>query len=344
MSTTIDHLRGQLADDLRTAGELGDVEALRVKYLGQQGLITGVVRGTDFSTLDADARREVGKRISGLKTWAEAEIGAALAEAEARAARARRRGMVDLTLPGTGARPGSLHPVTQTQMFLEDVFQSMGFRVETGFEVEEELYNFDALNIPGDHPARDMHDTFWLEDGRLLRTHTSATQVRAMRMHGAPLRAVFPGRCFRCEATDASHETTFHQFEGLMIDEDVTVSTVLAVMKALLEKVFGREVTVRLRPGYFPFVEPGFELDLQCLICGGAGCKVCKRTGWVELMPCGMVHPNVLRAGGLDPERYRGFAFGLGLTRLAMMNFSIPDIRLLGTGDLRLMDQFPAVL
>ncbi|BAI74131.1 phenylalanyl-tRNA synthetase alpha chain (plasmid) [Azospirillum sp. B510] len=344
MSTNTELLQNQLAAELSEAREPKDIEALRVKYLGRQGLIAGEVRGTDFSTLSEEEKREAGRRVSSLKAFAEAAIGEARAKTEERAARARRRGLVDLTLPGTGARAGSLHPVTQTQMFLEDVFQSMGFRVETGFEVEDEFYNFDALNIPGDHPARDMHDTFWLEDGRLLRTHTSATQVRAMRMYGAPLRAVFPGRCFRNEATDTSHETTFHQFEGLMIDEDVTVATVLAVMEALLRQVFGREVSVRLRPGYFPFVEPGFELDLRCLICGGNGCRVCKQTGWVELMPCGMVHPNVLRAGGIDQDRYRGFAFGLGLTRLTMMNFSIPDIRLLGSGDLRLLDQFPAVL
>ncbi|MEM9524448.1 MAG: phenylalanine--tRNA ligase subunit alpha [Pseudomonadota bacterium] len=344
MNSGTDLLRNRLVEDLRHAGDLKAVEALRIKYLGQQGLITEVLRGTDFSRLTPEQKREAGKRIGSLKAFAETEIGEAKARATESAVRERRRGLVDLTLPGTDGHTGSLHPVTQTQMFLEDIFRSMGFMVETGFEVEDEFFNFDALNIPADHPARDMHDTFWLDDGHLLRTHTSATQVRSMKRHGAPLRAVFPGRCFRCEATDASHETTFHQFEGLMIDKDVTVATVLGVMKALLAKVFGRDVTVRLRPGYFPFVEPGFELDLQCLICNGAGCKVCKRSGWVELMPCGMVHPNVLTAGDVDPAQYRGFAFGLGLTRLAMMKFGIPDIRLFGSGDLRFFEQFPAVL
>ncbi|MGP3922728.1 MULTISPECIES: phenylalanine--tRNA ligase subunit alpha [unclassified Streptomyces] len=344
MTVDADALRRELVDDLASAGSPPQVEDVRVKYLGQKGLITGVMRGTDFSALSAEERRSVGQTIGSLKSFAEAEISAARKRAETQAARERRRGLVDLTMPGTTDRTGSVHPVAFIQMFLEDIFRGMGFMVEAGYEVEEEFYNFDALNTPADHPARDMHDTFWLDNGSLLRTHTSATQVRSMRRYGAPLRAIFPGRCFRYESTDASHETTFHQCEGLMVDTDVTVATVLGVMKALLAKVFERDVTVRLRPGYFPFVEPGFELDLGCLICEGSGCRVCKRTGWVELMPCGMVHPNVLKAGGIDPEVHSGFAFGLGLTRLAMMKFGIPDIRLFGAGDIRFYEQFPATV
>jgi phenylalanyl-tRNA synthetase alpha chain len=209
-----------------------------------------------------------------------------------------------------------------------------------GPEVETEYYNFDALNIPRDHPARDMQDTFWLDGGNLLRTHTSPVQVRGMERLGPPLRMIAPGRTFRNESVDASHEHTFYQLEGMMVDRDVSVAHLLYFMKTLLGAIFGREVTVRLRPGFFPFVEPGFELDVQCLICGGAGCAVCKQSGWVELLPCGLVNPNVLRMSGIDPDQWGGFAFGLGLTRLAMMRYGIDDIRRLQGGDLRFLEQF----
>jgi phenylalanyl-tRNA synthetase alpha chain len=209
-----------------------------------------------------------------------------------------------------------------------------------GPEVETEEHNFDALNIPPAHPARDMQDTFWLTNGTLLRTHTSPVQVRGMRKFGPPLRMIAPGRVFRNEEVDASHEHTFYQLEGMMVDRDVSVANLIYFMKTLLSGIFHREVTVRLRPGYFPFVEPGFELDIQCLICGGPGCPVCKQSGWVELLPCGLVHPNVLRASGIDPDEWSGFAFGLGLTRLAMMRYGIDDIRQLQGGDLRFLSQF----
>jgi phenylalanyl-tRNA synthetase alpha chain len=216
----------------------------------------------------------------------------------------------------------------------------MGFTVLDGPEVETEEYNFDALNIPADHPARDMQDTFWLTDGNLLRTHTSPVQVRGMRKLGPPFRMIAPGRVFRNEEVDASHEHTFYQLEGMMVDRDVSVAHLIFFMKTLLSSIFRREVTVRLRPGFFPFVEPGFELDIRCLICGGPGCSVCKQSGWVELLPCGLVNPNVLRLSGIDPEEWNGFAFGLGLTRLAMMRYGIDDIRLLLGGDLRFLNQF----
>ena len=216
----------------------------------------------------------------------------------------------------------------------------MGFAVLYGPEVETEEHNFDALNIPATHPARDMQDTFWLSDGHLLRTHTSPVQVRGMRSLKAPLRMIAPGRVFRNEEVDASHEHTFYQLEGMMIDRDVSVANLIYFMKTLLSGIFKRDVTVRLRPGYFPFVEPGFELDIRCLICDGVGCAVCKHSGWVELLPCGLVHPNVLRMSNIDPEEWGGFAFGLGLTRLAMMRYGIDDIRLLQGGDLRFLSQF----
>ena len=209
-----------------------------------------------------------------------------------------------------------------------------------GPEVETEYYNFDALNIPADHPARDMQDTFWLGDGRLLRTHTSPVQVRGLEKLGPPLKMIAPGRAFRNEEVDPSHEHTFYQLEGMMVDRDVSVAHLIYFMKTLLSAIFHRDVAVRLRPGFFPFVEPGFELDIQCLICGGSGCPVCKQSGWVELLPCGLVHPAVLRYGGADPDQWSGFAFGLGLTRLAMMRYGIDDIRLFSSGDLRFLKQF----
>jgi len=247
---------------------------------------------------------------------------------------------LDVTLPAPGPRRGHLHPITRIQRELEELFSSLGFAVLDGPEVEDEYHNFDALNIPADHPARDMQDTFWLDGGNLLRTHTSPVQVRGMERLGPPLRMIAPGRVFRNESVDASHEHTFYQLEGMMIDRDASVANLLYFMKTLLTAIFHRDVTVRLRPGYFPFVEPGFELDIQCLICGGTGCPVCKQSGWVELLPCGLVNPNVLRMSGIDPEVWGGFAFGLGLTRLAMMRYGIDDIRHLQGGDLRFLEQF----
>jgi len=345
MTASTDALRQAIVEELAAAQEPHQVEEVRVKYLGQKdGAVTLLIRGTDYSALSRDDRRAVGNDLSAIKTFAEEAVRDARRRVETYAARQRRRGIVDLTLPGERVNVGSIHPVNTIQMLLEDTFRSLGFIVEQGYEVETEYYNFDALNVPRDHPARDMQDTFWLDNGLLLRTHTSATQVRAMCKHGTPLRAIFPGRCFRYEATDASHETSFYQCEGLVIDRGVTVANLLAVMQALLVQVFERDVSVRLRPGYFPFVEPGFELDLTCLICDGSGCRVCKQSGWVELMPCGMVHPRVLQAGGVDPDTHSGFAFGLGMTRLAMMKYGIPDIRLFDSGDWRFYQQFPATV
>jgi phenylalanyl-tRNA synthetase alpha chain len=241
----------------------------------------------------------------------------------------------DPTLPPPVTMRGSLHPVTAVQREVERIFTSLGFAVVGGPEMESEYYNFEALNIPEMHPARDTQDTFWLTNGWLLRTHTSPCQVRAMHRFGPPLRVIAPGRCFRYEAVDASHENTFYQLEGLLIDKDISIAHLIAFMRLLLREVFHRDVKIRLRPGFFPFVEPGFELDMSCAICGGTGCPTCKKSGWIEILPCGMVHPNVLQHGNIDPHEYTGFAFGLGLTRLAMMKYGIADIRILNSGDLR---------
>ncbi|MBZ5606965.1 MAG: phenylalanine--tRNA ligase subunit alpha [Acidobacteriia bacterium] len=315
------------------------LEAVRVDVLGRKGSLAQISK--DFGKLTPEERASAGKALNAAKQALESAFESRKQAFASDALNQRLRAeWVDLTLPAPGPRPGSLHPVTQIQDEIEDLFTSLGFAVLDGPEVETEYHNFDALNIPPEHPARDMQDTFWLEGGNLLRTHTSPVQVRGMEKLGPPLRMIAPGRAFRNEEVDASHEHTFYQVEGMMVDRDVSVAHLIYFMKTLLSAIFRREVTVRLRPGYFPFVEPGFELDVQCLICGGPGCPVCKQSGWVELLPCGLVQPNVLRMSGIDPDEWGGFAFGLGLTRLAMMRYGIDDIRLLQSGDLRFLSQF----
>ncbi len=343
MAESIDNIisrsRDSALERVTTARTQEELEAARVEVLGRKGTLAGVSK--EFGKLAPEERARVGKLLNGVKQELEAAFEDKKRAFAAEALNARLESeWIDLTLPAPPPRRGSLHPVTIIQSEIEDLFVSMGFTVLDGPEVETEHNNFDALNIPRDHPARDMQDTFWLTDGNLLRTHTSPVQVRGMRRLGPPLRMIAPGRAFRNEEVDASHEHTFYQLEGMMVDREVSVAHLIFFMKTLLSSIFRREATVRLRPGYFPFVEPGFELDIQCLICGGPGCAVCKYSGWVELLPCGLVHPNVLRMSGIDPEEWNGFAFGLGLTRLAMMRYGIDDIRLLLGGDLRFLNQF----
>ena len=339
MDQSISQIHKEAVEALAGASTLEAVEAVRVDTLGRKGKLADISK--TFGKLSPEERSRLGKLLNSVKQELEATIDGRKATLEAAALTARlETEWLDLTTPAPGTRPGSLHPVTQVQREIEELFVSLGFAILDGPEVETEHYNFDALNIPGDHPARDMQDTFWLADGRLLRTHTSPVQVRALEKVGPPLRMIAPGRVFRNEEVDPSHEHTFYQLEGMMVDRDVSVAHLIYFMKTLLSSIFRREVTVRLRPGFFPFVEPGFELDIQCLICGGSGCPVCKQSGWVELLPCGLIHPAVLRSIGLDPNEWNGFAFGLGLTRLAMMRYGIDDIRLLQGGDLRFLRQF----
>ena len=335
----ISQLQQNAQQRIEAATDPDALEAVRVDVLGRKGALGAFSK--EMGKLSPDERARAGKLLNAAKQSLESAFESKKARFDSEALSRRLDSeWVDLTLPAPGNRPGSLHPLTRIQHEIEEVFTSMGFAVLGGPEVESEYNNFDALNIPPDHPARDMQDTFWLEGGHLLRTHTSPVQVRGMRKLGPPLRMIAPGRVFRNEEVDASHEHTFYQLEGMMVDRDVSVANLIYFMKTLLSAVFKREVTVRLRPGYFPFVEPGFELDIQCLICGGPGCPVCKYSGWVELLPCGLVHPNVLRMGGIDPEQWNGFAFGLGMTRLVMMRYAIDDIRLLQSGDLRFISQF----
>ncbi len=316
---------------------LEELEAVRVEFLGRKGSLSQFNMGA----LPVEERKVAGRALNEAKLQLNAAVEAMFRRFEGDGLNARlKREWIDLTLPAPGVRPGRLHPVTIIQNEIEDLFTSLGFAVLDGPEVETEYHNFDALNIPPEHPARDMQDTFWLANGHLLRTHTSPVQVRGMEKLGPPLRMIAPGRVFRNEEVDASHEHTFYQLEGMMVDRNVSVAHLIYFMKTLLSAIFHREAVVRLRPGYFPFVEPGFELDIRCLICGGPGCPVCKQSGWVELLPCGLVHPNVLRKSGIDPDQWGGFAFGLGLTRLAMMRYGIDDIRLFASGDLRFLRQF----
>lgn len=324
---------------ISSAATPADLETVRVEVLGRKGSLAQISK--EMGKLAPEERARAGKLLNSVKQALESALESKTAEFAAAALQKRLESeWVDLTLPAPGPRPGSLHPITQIQWEIEDLFLSLGFTVLDGPEVETEYHNFDALNIPADHPARDTQDTFWLTDGNLLRTHTSPVQVRGMEKLGPPLRMIAPGRAFRNESVDASHEHTFYQLEGMMIDREVSISHLIYFMKTLLSAIFKREMTVRLRPGFFPFVEPGFELDIQCVICGGAGCPVCKQSGWVELLPCGLVNPNVLRMSGIDPEEWNGFAFGLGLTRLVMMRYGIDDIRWLQSGDLRFLQQF----
>jgi len=253
----------------------------------------------------------------------------------------------DPTLPGEKINSGHLHPLTLVRRDLEKVFSSMGFMVLEGPELESDYYNFEALNIPSTHPARDMQDTFFIDKKNkneefdlVMRTQTSPMQVRAMKEHGAPLRAVVVGRTYRNEATDASHEHSFHQIEGLMIDEEISLANLKAVLQEMLSGIYQQEIKVRIRPGYFPFVEPGLEVDMSCTFCKGKGCSICKKTGWVEMLGAGLVHPNVLKAGGIDPKKYQGFAFGMGIERMAMLKYGINDIRLFHSGDLHFLKQF----
>ena len=322
------------------AADADALAALNRSYLGK----AGPVGALHASIKDAppEDRKRIGQEANALKQAIRAALDARKAELEEAALSAELEAPhFDASLPAPRVRRGTLHPVTQVTRELEDIFSSMGYAILDGPEVELDFYNFEALNIPQDHPAREMYDTFWCDDERhlLLRTHTSPVQIRALERMEPPFRAIAPGRCFRNETVDASHEHTFHQMEGLVVGEDITVGHLIGTMKTFLREVFRRDLEIRLRPGFFPFVEPGFELDVRCPFCTD-GCSVCKRTTWIELCPCGMVHPAVLRHGGVDPEKYTGFAFGLGLSRLVMLRFGIDDIRHLMGADLRFLEQF----
>lgn len=338
MEQRLKDIRREALASLENASTPEEIEETRVRYLGRKGLLTEILRS--ISTLPPEQKPVVGREGNILKNDLEEAIARKSLDLEEARQEAEFAAFFDPTLPGIPRRKGTVHPIARVQKRIVEVASSMGFLVLDGPEVENEFYNFEAVNIPRHHPARDTMDTFWMKDGNLLRTHTSSVQVRAMKKYGAPIKCIVPGRVFRYEVTDASHENTFNQVEGLMVDEGVSMANMLAVMREMVKAIFGGEVEVRLRPGYFPFVEPGIEMDISCILCKGAGCPMCSRTGWVEMVGAGMVHPNVLRAGGVDPEKYSGFAFGFGLDRLVIMRYQIDDIRHFLGGDLRFLEQF----
>lgn len=338
MEEKISLLKKQVSEKMDKIKSTVDVENIRIEYLGKKGEVIEILK--NLKNVEASKRKEVGEKANKLRVEIEELIEKKKEELKEKEyeEKIKNSEKIDLTEP-VEDKVGSLHPITIVQRELEEIFSSMGFTVEDGNEVETEYNNFEAVNVPKYHPARDMQDTFWLENGELLKTQTSAAQNKIMLKYGAPLKAIFPGRCFRNEALDASHENTFFQMEGMMIDKNVSISNLIYFMKTLLSEIFKKDVEVRLRPGFFPFVEPGFELDIKCPYCDGVGCKVCKNGSWIELCPCGMIHPNVLRMGGIDPEEYSGFAFGLGLSRLAMMKYNINDLRALNSCDVRILKQ-----
>ncbi len=346
MNDKIAALKASFDTELQKIANMVDLEALRVSYLGKKGKVTDALKG--MGEMTEEMKKTLGRETNELKT----NITVALAEKlEALRAAELQKEIdslpdFDVSMPPMLDR-GSYHPITLVQRQCEQVFKSMGFTVEDYTEIVTDYECFESLNIPKFHPARDMQDTYYLENGQLLKTQTSAAQNAIYRKYrdalvndGAPIKAIFPGRCFRNEATDACHENTFFQMEGVMVDKNISIANLIYFMKTMLSEVFRKDIRVRLRPGFFPFVEPGFELDISCLICGGKGCPSCKHSGWLELCPCGMIHPEVLKAGGIDPEEYTGFAFGLGLTRLAMMKYGVKDIRDLNSGSLTRLSQF----
>ena len=347
MKEKLEQLQAQLHAELGDAVDMQSIESLRVKYLGKKGTITDLLKG--MKDLSNEERKSFGKLVNDLKTQTAENIQKRADELKELEIKREIEQMpeFDLTIPSKGER-GSYHPITLVQRECERIFTTMGFNVEDYPEVVTDYECFEAVNVPKDHPARDMQDTYYLTNGELLKSQTSAAQNAILRKYGKqlmedgmPIRAIFPGRCFRNEATDATHENTFFQMEGVMVDKDISISNLIYFMKTMLSEVFQKDIKVRLRPGFFPFVEPGFELDISCLICGGdEGCPSCNHSGWLELCPCGMIHPEVLREGGIDPEEYTGFAFGLGLTRLAMMKYGIKDIRDLNSGSLKALSQF----
>lgn len=336
----LQQIKIKVLDEIKRVSNLNQLRELEIRYLGRKGELTKILR--TIGELPEKERREVGNLANQVKQVLVSEIDKVkkiLSEKELK--EVEEKEWIDVTASKPRRRLGHLHPISEVQYELEDIFSSMGFMILDGPELESDYYNFEALNIPSWHPAREMQDTFYVEgEGLLMRTHTSSMQVRAMERYGAPLRIIVPGRCFRNEATDARHEHTFYQLEGFMIDKEVSLANMKAILEVVAQKLYGKETRLRLRPKFYPFVEPGVNGEITCFLCKGAGCHLCKKTGWLEIFGAGMIHPNVLRAGGIDPKRWSGFAFGFGLTRLAMLKYGIDDVRLFCSGDLRFLKQF----
>lgn len=323
---------------IAAATELSVLDELRVEYLGKKGKVTGLLKG--LGALSNEERPAAGARINEVKQSLQAKINRQKEQLERAALDARLAAeTIDVTLPGRGEEVGSLHPVTRTMERIESFFAGIGYDVETGPEIEDDYHNFEALNIPSHHPARAMHDTFYIDPSTVLRTHTSPVQVRTMEKQEPPIRIICPGRVYRCDS-DITHTPMFHQVEGLVIDRDISFADLKGVIDQFLKAFFEADLPVRFRPSYFPFTEPSAEVDIQCTNCSGEGCRICSHTGWLEVMGCGMVHPNVLTASGVDPEKYTGFAFGFGVERLAMLRYGVKDLRLFFENDLKFLSQF----
>jgi len=335
-------LTQQAVAEIAACNDTSALEEARVRWLGKKGTFTEQLKA--LGALPAAERPAAGARINEAKAAVLAAIDARRAALErAEVERELAGGRIDVTLPGRGEAPGGLHPVTQARLRIETLFRRAGFEVASGPEIEDDFHNFAALNIPPNHPARAMHDTFYFPDGRLLRTHTSPVQIRALRERGAPLAIIAPGRVYRCDS-DLTHSPMFHQLEGLVVGENVSFANMKAGLHGFLQAFFERDLAMRLRPSFFPFTEPSAEVDMSCVFCEGRGCRVCKHSGWLEISGCGMVHPNVLRASGIDAERYTGYAFGAGIDRLAMLRYGVSDLRLFFENDLRFLGQFRTFL
>ncbi|MFA6096455.1 MAG: phenylalanine--tRNA ligase subunit alpha [Candidatus Paceibacterota bacterium] len=341
MKNKLEKIKINALKDLKKIASSDELEAFRVKYLGRKSELTAVLR--NLKDLPGEEKKSVGEKANEIREVIEAGIEQREAEIKNKEfGEMEEKERIDVTYPGAKMEEGHLHPLTQTRYAIEEIFKSMGFLVVEDREIEDEFHNFDALNMPKDHPARDMQDTFWLKSGAVPRTQTSSVQIRFMEKNKPPFRIVSPGRVFRKEASDATHESNFHQIECLMVDEagSITVSSFKAVLHEFMKGLFGTDVKVRLRPSYFPFVEPGFETDVSCPYCGQKGCRICKNSGWIELGGSGIVNQKVFTSVGFPEDKYEGFAFGFGLERMAMIKFGIDDIRLFHSGDLRFLEQF----
>ena len=337
----VDAIAGEAREAIERADSSSDLEALRVRYLGRQGALTMLLRS--LGTLPAEERPVVGAAANEAKRELEALLESRLADAAERERRRQRAAArLDLTLPGRRPPQGAIHPLTRTHDEIVSIFVGLGFSVAEGPEIETDFYNFEALNIPRDHPARDMQDTFYVSDATLLRTHTSPVQIRALRAaQGARLvKTITPGRVYRRDVADASHSPVFHQVEGLAVDTTITMADLKGTLALFAREMFGSRSSIRFRPSFFPFTEPSAEVDVQCFLCAGSGCRLCKQSGWLEILGCGMVHPQVLRNGGYDPEEVTGWAFGMGIERIAMLKYGVEDLRLFFDNDLRFLRQF----
>ncbi|AOV17186.1 phenylalanine--tRNA ligase subunit alpha [Acidihalobacter aeolianus] len=335
----LDALKHEALSRVGGAGDLGALDALRVEYLGKRGALTEQLKS--LGRLPPEQRPEAGLAINAVKEAVAEAIAVRRGELESDALRARLQSeRVDVTLPGRGQEVGGLHPLTRTIERIKSLFAQAGFVTEEGPEIEDDFHNFEALNIPRNHPARAMHDTFYFDDGRVLRTHTSPVQVRVMENQAPPVRVIAPGRVYRCDS-DLTHSPMFHQVEGLAVDEGITFADLKGVLGDFLRAFFEQDdLRTRFRPSYFPFTEPSAEVDIECVHCRGEGCRVCGHTGWIEVLGCGMVHPNVFAQVGIDAERYTGYAFGMGVERLALLRYGVTDLRLFFDNDLRFLRQF----